>query len=180
MFTHKSFSYILMSDKTDYVNVIVTRISWNCLKFISPQRSSRFLACRRGAALASIFQSFVCHKTRLRAFFRFSCVVCFQVKFDYSFGLKICSNGKLWKAESKISVKPLDTSSLMIGLVITKPGCHAPLIIRSSKFSMYCLPNTRFVTWSCMSLMLSTSIWAFIFCPGILVIVVVCIRLSAN
>lgn len=51
------------------------------------------------------------------------------------FDLNILSKEKSLNAEPNISVNPFDTRSLIIPRVTTKPGCHAPLIILSIKFS---------------------------------------------
>lgn len=50
--------------------------------------------------------------------------------------LKTVSKGKFWKSLFKISVKAVETRSLMTGLSTRNPGCHAVLINRSNMFSV--------------------------------------------
>ena len=90
----------------------------------------------------------------------------------------IFSKGKFWKALPKISVKAEETRSLISGRVTIKPGCQAPLMMRSRMPSRTSRPYRRFDMWSFRSRIVCTSTRTLTFAPGSREIVVVCTRSS--
>lgn len=93
-------------------------------------------------------------------------------------GLMIRWKGKFLNALSNMSVKAIDTNSLIIPLVNKNPGCQTPLIILSMTPSSISRPNSRFVMCSFKSLIACTFTLTLILWPGDFVIVVVCTRSS--
>lgn len=58
--------------------------------------------------------------------------------------LMIFSNEKFWKVFPNMSVKAIETSSLIKGLVAANPGSQAPLMILSKTRSKSSRPYNRF------------------------------------